>query len=759
MLRIPPFNSGGKMIFNIIARKFFIGIFLLIFWSILLASLSFAGTNNNFTSLDSSSDYLVYYGSFDDNKVLQAQYFNLVIVDINGITQEQVDDIKNGLDNIPGTDDDVTVLGYLSIGEQDGALISGDETGPVYWDGAKVIHENKGYASFYLDDKDRNGMPDQDGIWTSWYVNAGDSAWWEFNNPIAADIITVHHCDGLFLDLVDTGGPNSWGLPYQWTAEGMIKYIEYLRKTYPDKYLLANRGIFYFDPQITSHYKYADRYRQSINGLMLESYYAEWDWNKSIGIYNPEHPMLRDHFAPLLNIQAKKPDGFNMFILDYISHSQPNHDQLLDTVVKVAERDQGWMVSVSPILLDTIWFDVYNHHIVDNNPPSWTKTVGASKYKWDGNNFIIYFDEAEDQTPPVKYDLYLSESEIDFASPPQYKNITPLSSDVSDYKAVIENLDPNKTYYAAVRASDSSIPSHEDQNRKVMQIIPGAVQKIKIDGYFDDWGSWNQVDKAGDDIELAGDTLVSNSCDLIDLWYSEDSDNYYFSFSAGGKIIADPYYYHVFIDEDNDTSTGYHSNGSYIGIDLMCENGYLWRYNGTNNEWSWEYLGQIDYQVGISNNKQAEMAIPKSYLNGHPSSISFIYHIDNGNSEIPDDYAPNDYKLRSYHSSDYTNVQKQLEQPKEFKISSIAYPNPFNPSVVLKINFNKPVSDNLQVKIYDVIGRLVYSDIIPVHNQSELKYKWNAGLINNDLSSGVYLYRINRVNTQIFTSGKLVYLK
>ncbi len=742
------------------AQKYFIRIIVFICYSVLFTGFSYSKTNSTTAPLDSSSDYLVYYGSFDDNKVLQAQYFDLIIVDINGITPEQVDDIKNGLDNISGTDDDVTVIGYISIGEQDGVLITGDGTGPVYWNGSQIIQENKGYASFYLDDKDKNGMPDQDGIWTSWYVNAGDSAWWEFNKPIAADIISTHHCDGLFLDLVDTGGPNSWGLPYQWTAEGMIKYIEYLRQTYPDKYLLANRGIFYFDPGITTHYKYADRYRQNIDGLMIESYYATWDWDKSIGVYNPEHPSLRDHFAPLLNTQANKSDGFDIFILDYIASGQSNHDALLDTVVKVSERDQGWLISVSPILLDTIRFDVFNHHIVDNNPPSWSKTVGASKYKWESNNLIIYFNEAEDQTPPVKYNVYLSETDIDFSSPPQFKDITPLASDVSDYKVVIENLDPNKTYMVAIRVHDSDSPEHEDENRKVLQIIPGATQEIKIDGYFDDWVSSNQIDKSGNDIELEGDTLVSKSCDLIDLWFSEDQDNYYFSFSVGDKITADPYYYHVLIDEDNNTSTGFHSNGSYIGIDLMCENGYLWRYNGTNGEWSWEYLGQVDYEIGKSNDKQAEMAIPKSYLNGNSSSISFIYHIDNGNSEIDDDYAPNDYTQRGYHSSDYTSIQETTEQPKKFKINSIAYPNPFNPSVVLEIKFNRPIFDNLQVRIYDIAGRLVDMEIVRVYGQSELNYTWNAAnSINHDLSSGVYLYRIDGLNTHIYTSGKMVYLK
>ncbi len=74
---------------------------------------------NVFSSLDSSSDYFVYYGDFNDNTVLQVQYFDLVILDVRHISRQQVQDIRNGFDNILGTDDDVIVLGYLSIGEQD----------------------------------------------------------------------------------------------------------------------------------------------------------------------------------------------------------------------------------------------------------------------------------------------------------------------------------------------------------------------------------------------------------------------------------------------------------------------------------------------------------------------------------------------------------------------------------------------------------------------------------------------------------------
>ncbi len=72
------------------------------------------------------------------------------------------------------------------------SLISGDGPGPTYWNGNQIVYQNNGYASFYLDDKDKNGVPDKDGIWSSYYLNAGDTAWWEYNKPLAEDILNDH---------------------------------------------------------------------------------------------------------------------------------------------------------------------------------------------------------------------------------------------------------------------------------------------------------------------------------------------------------------------------------------------------------------------------------------------------------------------------------------------------------------------------------------------------------------------------------------
>jgi hypothetical protein len=65
------------------------------------------------------------------------------------------------------------------------------------------------------------------------------------------------------------------------------------------------------------------------------------------------------------------------------------------------------------------------------------------------------------------------------------------------------------------------------------------------------------------------------------------------------------------------------------------------------------------------------------------------------------------------------------------------YPNPFNPST--KIEFDIPVSANVSLIVYDISGREI-EKIIDSKNLSAGKYQ--AEFNANDLSSGVYFYKI-----------------
>ena len=75
------------------------------------------------------------------------------------------------------------------------------------------------------------------------------------------------------------------------------------------------------------------------------------------------------------------------------------------------------------------------------------------------------------------------------------------------------------------------------------------------------------------------------------------------------------------------------------------------------------------------------------------------------------------------------------EIPAKFSLSQ-NYPNPFNPTTT--INYQLPVSGQVTLKVYDVLGREVESLVDKEQTTGTYSVTFNG----NSLPSGVYLYRI-----------------
>lgn len=88
------------------------------------------------------------------------------------------------------------------------------------------------------------------------------------------------------------------------------------------------------------------------------------------------------------------------------------------------------------------------------------------------------------------------------------------------------------------------------------------------------------------------------------------------------------------------------------------------------------------------------------------------------------------------------------EVPGDFSLSQ-NYPNPFNPST--KINFSIPADDNVKIKVYDMLGKVV-STIVDEHVRAgNYEVNFNA----SELSSGTYFYKME---TSGFTDIKKMVL-
>jgi len=425
--------------------------------------------------LTTDSDYLVYYGEWNDDILFRAKDFDLVILEPSAISDEQLQSLKRGHDGISGTDDDVIVIAYLSIGEVDSGNIVGDGRGPCYYDtlSSSIIYTNNGFASFYLDDADHNGLPDRNGTWGSYYVNAGDTLWWQYVDA-KADALQARGFDGFFLDTIDTANP--WG-PYFWTYRGMSRLIQHLRERYPQKFLIANRGLFYFSPYWYRNTPY--NIRPYINGVLFEAYYTSWDWQADTGIVSPYFEENRNNWAVWVNEEASQPDGFTVFALDYLNPSQASYEIMLRNQIQYTIVENHWLSYVTYILLDTITYGVFHNHCEDHNPPTWKSHIGIYDVNFQGDSIEILAGLAEDQTPPVNYYVYYSTSP--FNSPEEAADsIGPLTYQVVNnlVRFRIPALPPG-TYHFMVRARDNCNPPHEDKNTRLKELI---IQSVKEEG-------------------------------------------------------------------------------------------------------------------------------------------------------------------------------------------------------------------------------------------------------------------------------------
>ncbi|MBK9334608.1 MAG: T9SS type A sorting domain-containing protein [Ignavibacteria bacterium] len=106
-------------------------------------------------------------------------------------------------------------------------------------------------------------------------------------------------------------------------------------------------------------------------------------------------------------------------------------------------------------------------------------------------------------------------------------------------------------------------------------------------------------------------------------------------------------------------------------------------------------------------------------------------------------YSFSNYKLTPRKNPDFGTVTpvgivSNVENVNSYYLSQ-NYPNPFNPST--KITFNIPVSGNISLKIYDMLGREVKSLVNDFRNAGTYNVDFNGA----DLSSGVYFYKLDAV--------------
>ena len=518
-----------------------------------------------------ADSYAITYGALTPAVIDTLKTYPLVIVHpYNGnITRDQIMWIKQGVKPDDATDNPV-VLCYISIGEdsrtyqmtdaqmQADPRFRGDGTGPTVDPrgpgpsnrslvglNPKGTPTNGGYASYYVNDNavncpgtDRARVPDENGNFKTRFVNAGDPLWYAtakemlmnvdtHTPPGLRELLTSSYgrglgCDGVFLDTIDTAAPNRYTTcsdsnhsNSEWTAQGFSNFIASLRSDsdFPNKVILQNRGLFFFDPR-EPHYQVSAMDKIDIG--FFESYHLD---NDSATTVSPYYPDNRYNMAPKVMAEANR-HGFKMLSLGYadgfggpkpgmslqtlLGNSGNGFDILLADIQEASAV--GFRHYITNAQVDFVNSFVKSHEVLsDTTPPIWSSTynnnydfpvaapnanrVGIQKAEVSADGSVVLsWDVALDMNR-VSYVLYHMPTPFNFSAAARVPIIQAALGVGSGYDLVWQAPNPNLAlqsvypyqfrirglqhgieYGFAIRAIDSK--GNEDNNQVVLTATP-----------------------------------------------------------------------------------------------------------------------------------------------------------------------------------------------------------------------------------------------------------------------------------------------
>lgn len=375
------------------------------------------------------------YGGWDSGALAIAKRHDLVVLQPGSanVSRQLVEELERGLDPSDPSDD-VIVLGYVSVGEdnrtvslsdaqaRDDPRFRGDGSGPRVdprgptpdggpLDGIAPLGNpspgGAGWASYYLDDDSvgrgkADGIPDRNASFGGYFVNAGDPRWFEVVDLMTLDgpdavagfqeILNTSTgrglgCDGVFLDTIDTAAPNAWTratdsdfTQFEWTGPGLSQFVARVHSTYPDRLVLQNRGGFFLDPDLP---QYASTTRGSIDFFLFESYRLSSSSTDGIDPFffaDNQHNVM-----PKLVAEAQRPDGFRILSLGYaegtgdtaasatlLGQGAAALDSLLEDI-RVTEQVAGFRHYLTNAGVDLVNAFVRDHtSTADTTPPAWS---------------------------------------------------------------------------------------------------------------------------------------------------------------------------------------------------------------------------------------------------------------------------------------------------------------------------------------------------------------------------------------------------
>jgi hypothetical protein len=384
------------------------------------------------------------------------------------------------------------------------------------------------------------------------------------------------------------------------------------------------------------------------------------------------------------------------------------------TIDSPALKDQEapkWLNTCSGYLPGTIGDDLRYMSFGDTDTNSYPARIGTQQAVPMDGAVKLRWDVAIDQTRPVRYNIYISTSySLDDADTTLITNAIPtLPDDYANrsftfydnncpYEYTVRGLSNNTTYYFAVRAEDSTRgvvnpsggrigPSGgiEETNRFLLPASPRrGVIPIAIDGKFDDWA---QVPAFLD----ATNDAPGGEVDWVRCKITDDLEAVYIYFQCAANIALSDRHV-IYFNTDRTSHTGYVTQK---GADYMFMGGYLYRYTGRGEDWSWTFIKRADYAIS-QDGIEIELAKNDIQATTFGGGLDFFLYGDNSIGAI--DYMP-DAGCAGY---SYTYlVSPRDATPPEFDTNSLAASDAAIDGVV-QLNWSAASDANAPV-LYEVL--------------------------------------------------------
>ncbi len=193
--------------------------------------------------------------------------------------------------------------------------------------------------------------------------------------------------------------------------------------------------------------------------------------------------------------------------------------------------------------------------------------------------------------------------------------------------------------------------------------------------------------------------------------------------------------------------------GFAVGSNFTGGTGFVYSTTDGGNLWTWrqfigsgpfEDIGFLDHKTGWITNVGKMLRTTdggvtwETQLQGLHTELRKVIIVkkDNVAYAIGDSHFQPPFTLLYADLSGLTSITNgERIEAKEYQLSQ-NYPNPFNPST--EISYQLPVSSQVTLRIYDLLGREVAEIVNPVEGPGKYTVHWNA----SRLASGVYFYRL-----------------